>query len=267
MEHPPWLYHKQEIGNKKSAIFSPLARKSARTMVREYRKDYSSRLGREMEVLIFGHSGLPVVAFPTSCGRFFDFEDHGMIAALAGKIDLGQLQLFCVDSVDAESWYNRAVAPCWRIHRHAQYVDYLIHEVVPLIRQRNSDPRLIPLGCSFGGYHAVNIALRHPDLFTGFVSLSGAFDLTNFLGGYYAPECYDNLPTHYLPNLTDPWFLGRFSRSSYVLATGWDDQCLAQNQNLDRVLNEKGIPHRFHVWDALNSHDWPTWQRMAREYL
>jgi esterase/lipase superfamily enzyme len=32
-------------------------------------------------------------------------------------------------------------------------------------------------------------------------------------------------------------------------------------------MNEKGIPHKFHVWDAMNSHDWPTWQRMVREYL
>jgi esterase/lipase superfamily enzyme len=54
---------------------------------------------------------------------------------------------------------------------------------------------------------------------------------------------------------------------SYVLTTGWYDQCLAQNQQLDRILSEKGIPHQFHVWDAPNAHDWPTWQRMVRQYL
>jgi esterase/lipase superfamily enzyme len=76
-----------------------------------------------------------------------------------------------------------------------------------------------------------------------------------------------NLPTHYLPNLDDPWFLDRYRNNNYVLATGKDDQCLAQNQDLDRILSEKGIPHQFHVWDALNSHDWPTWQRMMQQYL
>ncbi|MGA2351171.1 MAG: alpha/beta fold hydrolase [Terracidiphilus sp.] len=236
-------------------------------MVREYHKGYSARLGREMELLIFGHAGLPVVVFPTSCGRFFDFEDRGMIAALTDKINAGQLQLFCVDSVDGESWYNRSVAPRWRVARHVQYEEYLIHEAVSLIRQKNSDPRLVLLGCSFGGYHAVNIALRHPEIFTGFVSLSGAFDLSNFLHGYYDQECYYNLPTHYLPNLSDPWYLDRYRGSGYVLATGFDDPCLAQNRLLDRIMNEKGIAHQFHVWDVLNSHDWPTWQRMAREYL
>ena len=100
------------------------------------------RLGRDMELLVFGHAGLPVLVFPTSGGRFYEFEDRGMIGAVAGRIDAGHLQFFCVDSVDMESWYNRNVAPRWRIARHVQYEDYLIHEVVPLIRQKNGDAHL-----------------------------------------------------------------------------------------------------------------------------
>ena len=236
-------------------------------MIREYLKDHSSRLGREMELLVFGHEGLPVMVFPTSGGRFFEFEDRGMIAALSGKIDAGQVQLYCVDSVNKESWYNKNVTPRLRIARHMQYEEYLIQEVVPLVRSRNPDPHLFAIGCSFGGFHAVNIALRHPDIFSGLLSMSGAFDLSNFLHGYYDEDCYYNLPTHYLPNLTDPWFFSLYRRNNYVLATGWDDQCLAQNQNLDRILSEKEIPHKLYIWDAHNSHDWPTWERMVREYL
>jgi esterase/lipase superfamily enzyme len=236
-------------------------------MDREYHKWHSNRLGREMELLVFGRAGLPVVVFPTSGGRFFDFEDRGMIGALASKIDAGHLQLFCVDSVDLESWYNRQAAPRQRIVRHMQYEDYMLNEAVTLVRQKNPDPRLLALGCSFGGYHAANIALRHPEIFTGFLSLSGAFDPTSFLDGYYDQDCYFHLPTHYLPNLDDPWFLDRYRGSTYVLATGRDDQCLGQNQELDRILSEKGIPHQLYIWDVQNTHDWPTWQRMVQQYL
>jgi esterase/lipase superfamily enzyme len=236
-------------------------------MVREFHKWYSSRLDREMELLVFGHAGLPVMVFPTSGGRFFEFEDRGMIAALAAKIDTGQLQVYCVDSVDMESWYNKNVPPRWRIARHVQYDDYLIHEVVPLIRQKNGDTHLVALGCSFGGYHAINIALRHPDVFTGALSMSGAFNLRNFLNGYDDQDCYYNLPAEYLPNLNDPWFLGHYAHNTFVLATGWDDQCLEQNRNLDRVMGAKGIPHKLYIWDSYNAHDWPTWKRMVREYL
>ncbi len=168
-------------------------------MNREYHKWYSPRLGRDMELLVFGHAGLPVMVFPTSGGRFYEFEDRHMISAVWDRIEAGHLQFYCVDSVDMESWYNRNVPPRWRIARHVQYDDYLIHEVVPLIRQKNQDSHLVALGCSFGGYHALNIALRHPDVFTGMLSMSGAFDTTNFLNGYYDQDVYYNQPTHFLP--------------------------------------------------------------------
>ncbi len=236
-------------------------------MNREYHEWRSERLGRSMELLVFGHGGLPVLVFPTSGGRFFDFEDRGMTAALADRLDAGAVQLFCVDSVDRESWYNRRVTPVRRVQRHQQYEAYLLAEVAPLIRQKNGDARLVAMGVSFGGYHAVNIALRHPEIFSGFLSLSGVYDLSGFLDGYYDQNCYFHLPTHYLPRLEERRYLDRMRRNTYVLAAGRDDQCLAQNQELDRILTEKGIPHRFDVWEEENSHDWPTWQRMALKYL
>jgi esterase/lipase superfamily enzyme len=236
-------------------------------MNREYHKWYSPRLGRDMELLVFGHAGLPVLVFPTSGGRFYEFEDRGMIGALRGRIDGGHLQVYCVDSVDMESWYNRNVPPRWRVARHVQFDEYLVHEVVPLVRRKNQNPKFVSLGCSFGGYHALNAALRHPDVFTGMLSMSGAFDLAHFLHGYHDQDVYFNQPTQFLPNLGDSWFLDRYRQNNWVLGTGWDDQCLGQNQHMDHLMNIKGIPHKLFIWDTWNSHDWPTWQRMVQEYL
>lgn len=236
-------------------------------MNREYNKHHSNWLRRDMELLVFGHAGTAVLVFPTSGGRFFEFEDHSMVEALAGKIDAGRVQLFCVDSVNMESWYNRAIHPRARIARHMQYEAYLLNEIVPLVRERNREGKLIALGCSFGGYHAVNLALRRPEIFSGFVSLSGAYDLSPFLDGYYDEDCYYHLPTHFLPNLIDPWYLDRYRANRFVFATGWDDHCLNENRNLDRIMNEKGIAHQFDVWDVENSHDWLTWRRMVAEYV
>ena len=114
-----------------------------------------------MELLAYGHAGMPLIVFPTSMGRFYDYEDRGMIGAVGYQYDAGRLQAFCVDSVDTESWYNRRIPPRDRVLRHLQYENYLIHEVVPFIRSKNP-VRLAVTGCSFGGYHAVNFALRHP---------------------------------------------------------------------------------------------------------
>ena len=90
-------------------------------MRRDYHNWYSHRLGRGMELLSFGHAGLPVVVFPSSQGRFYEYEDRGMIAAVAQKIERGHLQVFCLDSVDSESWYNRSIHPHDRVMRHNAY--------------------------------------------------------------------------------------------------------------------------------------------------
>jgi len=236
-------------------------------MRRDYTRWRSGSLGREMELLVFGDSGLPVVVFPTSGGRFFEFEDRGMVAALEDRIEAGQLQLFCLDSVDRESWYSRSSDGRGRMERQLAFERYVIDEVLPVMQAGDRERRPMAVGCSFGGYHATNLVLRHPELFAGFVALSGIFDLAGFLDGYYDTDCYLNLPTHYLPNLTDRRYLDAYRNGRYILATGWDDQCLADNQHLDRVLTEQGIAHEFHVWNGLRTHDWPTWQRMVREYL
>ena len=77
----------------------------------EYHQWYSDHLGRDMELLVFGHAGRAVLFFPPRMGRFYDYENWGIISALADRINQGELQLFCVDSVDCESLYNGWYAP------------------------------------------------------------------------------------------------------------------------------------------------------------
>jgi esterase/lipase superfamily enzyme len=99
-----------------------------------------------MELLIFGDRGTPVLVFPTSMGRFYQWEDFGMIAHLQRRIDEGLLQLWCVDSVDSESFYDTRIEGQERARRHIAYDRYLAEEVVPAIRRQNSDLALELVG-------------------------------------------------------------------------------------------------------------------------
>lgn len=237
-------------------------------MNREYHRWFSPSLGRDMELLIFGHAGVPMIVFPTSLGTFYEYESRGMIEAVAWQYEHGDLQAFCVSSVDGESWYNRYAHPRDRVRRHLQYDKYLVDEVLPLIRQRNGSSRLATTGCSFGGYHALNFALKHPDAVTDCISMSGAFDIHQFLDGYYDDNCYFNCPPDYLPNMADDWFLSRYrSDRRYVLATSEWDICLGENLRMDRIMNDKNIPHWLDVWSNGTKHDWPWWQQMAKKFL
>lgn len=236
-------------------------------MRRDYIQWYSPSLHRNMELLAFGERGFPLVVFPTSGGRFHEYEDRGMIGALTPKIERGDLQLICVDSVDQESWYNRGASPADRVHRQNAFDAYLTVEVAPFIRDRTSWPRFGTTGCSFGGYHAINFGLRHPDLVPYAVSMSGAFNIPQqFLDGYYDENAYFNAPLDYLANVRDAWQLDRLRANYYVLAVGNGDSLFHQNVLLAHSLGIKQIPHVLDVWEGFG-HDWPWWQQMAEKFF
>ena len=134
-----------------------------------------------MEMLVFGHSGIPLLVFPSSLGRYFEWEDFGMIKSLADKIEAGHNRVVCVDSIDGESFYNKNVHPQVRIRRHQQYEDYIVNEVVPFIQHLTGQSFIISSGASFGAYHAANFAFKHPHLFGKLVALSGAYDIKSFM--------------------------------------------------------------------------------------
>jgi esterase/lipase superfamily enzyme len=210
-------------------------------MNREYVQWASPVLSRKMELLWFGHAGRPMIWFPTSVGRFYQNEDFGLIAAVGDLIDGGKIQVCCVDSVDAESFYAKGQPPSERIRRHDQYDRYLATEVVPFVRERSKTPeKIATLGASFGAYHAVNFGLRHPELCDKVVGFSGKYDIHSFLDGYWDETCYFHCPTAYVPNMDAEW-VGKLSRMDICIVTGQTDNILSGSTDMIRILNEKGI--------------------------
>src|ERR1700730_17955802 len=140
-------------------------------MDREYVRRWSRPLGREMELLRFGYDGQPVIAISASMASFFQWEDYGLMGTLASRLAAGAVQVWCVDSVDEESWYSRERSPEARGERHLEYERYIVDEVLPDLP---APPVLA--GTSFGAFHAVLFCLRHPGSFQGWIALSGEFD-------------------------------------------------------------------------------------------
>lgn len=242
-------------------------------MNREHHLWHSPNLDRQMELLVFGHSGARVIVFPTRVGRFFDYENWRIVASIQQKIEAGQLQLFCVDSVDAETFYCDWCQPRERILRHLRYERYILDEVLPFTQFKNADPTLIAHGSSLGAYHALNIALRHPGRFQKVVSFSGRYDVSRNIGayrdlfdGYHDEDIYFNNPCHYLRNISDPDLLEQLQRLEIIITTGREDVLLENNQALSRVLWDKGIWHQFHVWEG-EAHRARYWREMVQHYL
>lgn len=226
-----------------------------------------------MELLLFGHAGVKVLVFPTREGRFYDYENWGLVNALAPSIEAGNLRLFCVDAIDSESLYCKAAAPWGRVYRHRQYEEYILNEVIPFMRSENGVPFLVAHGCSIGAFHALNLALRHPSLFGKVVALSGRYDLTrpcgafeDLFGGHYDQDVYFITPNHFIPNLSDPGVLDTLRRMQIIFAVGEHDPFLESNQILSHALNQKAVPHQFAVWPG-ESHRARYWREMVSVYL
>lgn len=242
-------------------------------MHREYHEWHSPHLGRKMEMLIFGHAGARVLVFPTRCGRFYEYEEFGMIAALAEKLENGWLQLFCVDSIDTESVYNFSLPPHERILRHIQYEQYILEEVLPLTREKNTQPFMVSHGCSLGAFHAMNIALRHPQHFGRVLALSGRYDLSvpveDFHGlfdDHYDEDIYFHTPNHYLPNLHEEGLLQLIRRMQIMIVIGDQDPFLGSNLYLSDALHAKDIQHDFLLWNG-RAHKAKDWRKMVQLYL
>jgi esterase/lipase superfamily enzyme len=219
-----------------------------------------------MELLVFGHHGAPVLVFPTSQGRFFEYEERGMVAALGEHLEQGWLQLICVDSLDAESWYCGWAHPAGRAYRHEQYEQYLLQEVVPFTRHINGNDFWITTGCSFGAYHALNLALRHPWLIRRAIGLSGIYDIRRWTSGYSDDLIYFHNPADYTANLHDPGQIAALQRLDMIIATGQDDPNRASSEQLSANLWRHGVGNALRLWDGW-AHDWPWWHQMIRAYI
>ncbi|MBC8083344.1 MAG: esterase family protein [Hymenobacter sp.] len=242
-------------------------------MRREYHEWVSPALDRRMQLLVFGEAGARVLLFPTRKARFYDYENWGVVEALQPKIEGGFLQLYCVDSIDAESLYCLAKHPAERIQRHLQYEQYIMREVLPMSEAHNPNSFLIAAGCSMGAYHAVNLSFRHPAQFGKVVGMSGRYDLTQAMAafpdlfqGYVDEEVYLNTPNRFIPNLTNDFHLEQLRRLEITLAIGAEDAFLEDNRFLSQQLHEKGVANQLHVW-AGEAHKPPAWRHMVDLYL
>lgn len=228
----------------------------------EYHQWHSAIIGRDFKMLVFGHGGYPVILFPTSQGRYFQNKDQGLIETARWFLEKGKLKIYCPDSLDAWSWYNKAVSPGERAHHQTLYDRLILEEIVSRARHETGNERIAVAGCSFGGYHAANFAFRYPAL-TGYCfSMSGVFDIRSFTDGYYDDQVYFNNPVDFIQGANDPglWKMG------IVLGTAERDICRGGNEQMSGLLAAKNIDHWLDIRPD-RDHDWPVWKEMFPHYL
>lgn len=230
----------------------------------EQRKEWSHHLGQEMTFNRYGHSGKPVIVFPSSGGSPNEYADFGMIEACHSFIDNGQLTFFTPDSYDSESWLNQEKSAHDMAEAHNAYEHYIIDEFLPIVRyEMNWQGKFLVTGCSMGAFHTINFLLKYPDIFDIAIALSGVYDVRFFTGPYFDDlAVYYNSPIDYLWGQNDSNYLQHLSQNQIVVSVGqgdWEEPHIAETKYLEDVFRFKNIPAWFDYWGYDVSHDWQWW--------
>ena len=226
-----------------------------------------------MQVLAFGNYGAPVVAFPSGGGQFYDFENNGMIDAIAHLIEAGKIKLYCPEGLDHESWLNDSIDPHWRAVRHHAYQDFVLSNLVPTIRFdcRTPDIKIGLTGCSLGAYHAANFALKFPGIFHYALCMSGRYDIEAACNSHSdSEEVYFNNPLAYVYNLHNGPLEHIRHNTHIVLVCGqgaWEEKCLHETHRLADLFVEKSISHERDIWGHDVEHHWYWWRKQIVHHL
>lgn len=232
---------------------------------------HSPRLGMDMPIVRYGHSGHALLLFPTAQADFLENERFYLIKAIEPHIFAGKVQVFSIDSINRHAWMNPQVPVHEAVRRQGLYSRYIEEEVVPHIRRVVGDPqaRLAASGASFGAFHAANQFFRRPELFDTLIAMSGFYDLEpDYTGSYRTEELYFNNPVSYLANLHGrPLDLLRHTTSITILTGRGAYESPRSSQQLSDLLWSRGIGHHLDLWGHDVNHDWPWWRKMLDHYV
>ncbi len=233
---------------------------------------YSRYLQRDMNMIVYGQSGVPFIVFPCQDSMCNNFEEFQMIDTLSDYLDNNQIQLFCVDTVDKESWSDTFGNKEHRAQIQENYYHYIVDEVVPFMyNEYHIASRPFATGCSLGATHAAIVFFRRPDIFEGVIGLAGCYDAPHFFDGWCNETLYDNSPVHFLKNMpADHPYIDLYNQRKIILSVGqgrWNKEGIRTIEILRTIFQNKGIHGWIDLWGYDVDHDWPWWKKQYRYFL
>jgi esterase/lipase superfamily enzyme len=233
----------------------------------------SAALGQTMNYRVYGESGKPVIAFPTSQAHENLWEDFGMVDVLGEYIENGDIQLFALDSIDDDTFFREDGKRGAALKQYEKYLSFVANEFIPTVSgPQVGAPKALLTGCSMGAYHAANIYFRWPHLADSLIALSGVYSTNCFLDfdNHMSAKARENSPLEYLQKPIAPKKRDLYTSSRLVFCAGQgsgEEPMLADTVALGEVLGNQGINAWVDVWGNDATHDWPWWQQQIQYFL
>ena len=130
-------------------------------------------------------------------------------------------------------------------------------------------------GCSFGAYHAVNFALRHPEIVRRAMGLSGIYDIQHldqvdeepaWPAGYTDDTVAAHDPCHYVPREQGAARLEAWRGMDLWLSTGCRDGGASSHHRLSEALYRHDVAHTL-TWVRGVAHEWSSWRELLGRRL
>ena len=228
---------------------------------------HTSALGRDVTYRVVlpasipPRSKLPVVYLLHGAGG--DFRDWSNNTDVARCAERG---LILVMPGGDQSWYTNSAGLS-----QDRYEDYITQDLVtdvetqfPAARGRTN--RAI-LGISMGGFGAVKLALRHPDLYAFAGGLSSALDAPSRPFSIARIGQYRHYRSIFGPvgsasrRENDPFALATSADAAkmpyFFLTCGDKEGLLSTNRSFAQILGQRHFPYEFHI--VPGGHDWKQW--------
>jgi putative tributyrin esterase len=232
-------------------------------------KFHSAALSRDMEYrAIFPRDAIAdeklqaIYLLHGGGGGFRDWSNYSNVAQYAEH----GLVLIMPEG-DSSYFVNEAESP------QDRYEDYIVSDLISDVERRfpvgpGRINRAI-VGVSMGGFGAINLALRHPDLFEFAGGISPAIDVPGRPFSIKRISQWRRFRKIFGPwqgqfqKENDPFLLVRSTdqtRAPYLfLACGDQEGLLPANGEFAKLLEERRIKYEFHV--VPGRHDWNQWNR------
>lgn len=232
---------------------------------------YSRHLGEEVQIVRWGHFGVPVLIFPTAGGDAEEIERFKLTDVLSELIDGGRIKLYSCDSVAGRTWLTEGVSPVHGSWVQNRFDAFVCDELLGAIRADCESPDVLPIvgGASIGAFNALATLCRHPESFRSAICMSGTYDLEkNLKGEEVNLDFFYSSPLHFLPSMEEGDQL-ELLRSRFILLTHgqglWEEP--SESWRVAEVLGSRDIPNRVDAWGPEWNHDWPTWREMLPKYI
>jgi putative tributyrin esterase len=208
---------------------------------------------RKLPVLYLLHGG---------GGGFRDWSNYSDIAGYAER------GLILVMPEGNNSYYTNSAD-----HPQDRFEDYIVHDLIADVERRfpaaNDRSSRAIAGISMGGFGAVVLALKHPDLFVFAGGLSSALDVPSRpfaikrIGQYRQHSSIFGSWGSQSRHNSDPFVLVRSANPAtaahFFLTCGDQEGLLPTNHRFAAILQARHFHYEFKT--AAGGHDWNQWDR------